>query len=404
MIAIQIIERESERTDSHSQGYIAAENLRTLLERDTQSSDQGRILLIPDVLSYGQPARTIDLVVLGEFTRLTRKVRCQAQTESGLEDYSRRLVEFQSFCLCILTNDDAEEDIKFEAGQTLVKIGEYDPYVLSQESIAQSNALKEFIQTQFEWTPVISDLIWLKKYRSSFPHQAHNLLLAKLTFIDLLERVCQFRPPQFKEWRNSDAYYFYRCTTEESADQFTRLYDLFLHPRRIAAVPCPPTPAPPTPAPPVPPPLAEPPIELEELITTVKKPVPWPWALLFLLIAVPAIGFGLTLLPVPGPFSRWLQPDVETPDPLPTAANMIGGQVVEAKPRDTEMDMLLILTQDGRPFYVLIPRKVRAQVPGAASFFELRGKDIAIIDVTPQKRPDGTIEFNITEPQQLKVL
>ncbi|MCL1463179.1 Swt1 family HEPN domain-containing protein [Argonema galeatum] len=82
----------------------------------------------------------------------------------------------------------------------------------------------------------------------------------------------------------------------------------------------------------------------------------------------------------------------------------IVGQVKGWGRQDSIVDWLMLVGEDGKSYRVVLPLQIRNQIPGASSLLALRGKNIKITGVEPQKIADGTFEVIITQPTQLTVL
>uniref|UniRef100_B8HSV5 ABC-type phosphate/phosphonate transport system periplasmic component-like protein n=1 Tax=Cyanothece sp. (strain PCC 7425 / ATCC 29141) TaxID=395961 RepID=B8HSV5_CYAP4 len=228
MITIQMIENES-RDQTHpleESRRIAAQLLQSIWQQETTPEDRGKILVITNFLTEPIP-ETIDLLVLGRFTNLTRQLRFQTGGKSGqLEEPPLRTVNFRDFCLCIQLVHGSVAEISSQGRNLLVKKANQSGYNATQKSTEQVRALRGFFEYKFGWSPAIRNQIWLTQLdRSQLPDYPRNLLPTRPSFTEILEKLCSQFPPQFQGTEGTVTYYLSASTKEGEEVKFSQLCD-----------------------------------------------------------------------------------------------------------------------------------------------------------------------------------
>lgn len=187
------------RGPEDSRDYDAAVELKGLIERDFRPQENGHIIIVPNVLLFGEKRREIDLLVFGTFRgSLAREVTTRRRlSQDSLSDPIHAYVNFLNFCVCIEVKDHPE--VLFEGGKALVRY-RGKKHDASSQSFEQPHALKSYLRREYSWSPFICNLLWFRNLTQADLRDQHdqNFLPGQFDLTTLLQLICHQRFPYYE--------------------------------------------------------------------------------------------------------------------------------------------------------------------------------------------------------------
>lgn len=141
---------------NNSDEYLAAEYLKSVLERDLEKNVMGEIYIHPSVTLFGQAVKDVDIVVTGSLMNCIYTLNIQ--NEDGV--FSNKKVEIRDFCTVIEVKSHGIRGIVREGTDFYVKYPE-SLHNVTLQSNKQKEACKSFILSmQNGISPYVTNMIW----------------------------------------------------------------------------------------------------------------------------------------------------------------------------------------------------------------------------------------------------
>src|SRR5262245_40117116 len=190
---------------------VAAQQLRDLIVRAwpwVETDPAASVDIVVGVKCHGQAAtKDLDVVLLATFPPKARFAPFLSFLRRWDNQWVRpSSVRVESLCIILELKHSDPADVRF-IGTRLEVFYRNDPrpkwHNASEQSHKQIFALKNYIESQGQAAPFITNLIWLANVeKDQLPPRPHNVIGANMNWELLLNVACQMRSPQEygEEW------------------------------------------------------------------------------------------------------------------------------------------------------------------------------------------------------------
>ena len=210
-----------------SEEYLAAERIKTVLEKEFKESVMGEIILHANATVFGQSVKDIDIMLMGVLKNYN--LRLNFTTESG--EIVDDIVSIGSFCTAIEVKSHGREGIYREGTEVWVKYSTGDKSVTTQSN-DQKNSIQNFLKRTYGSTPYVTNIILftgvtqfelkelLNVGRGVIPS---NVIGNDFSAKDLFQVIVHQRSPRFRK----DHYQFESTNDYWTPEQIETVFDQF---------------------------------------------------------------------------------------------------------------------------------------------------------------------------------
>lgn len=213
-----------------SDEYKAAINLKNIIKNCINEKVLGEIVLFANATLYGQSVKDVDLLMIGMLKNYTPSL----QFSSLYGTYEENDVDIGTFCTVIEIKSHEICGISKKGTDIYVKYG-HKKHCVTEQSVKQKFAAKNFFEACFGVSPYITNLIWFTsatKYEVEdlLRHDDGNIMPSnvlgnKFTFEDMMQLLILQNEPYYNH--NYRKYYFNSFYDGYSIDDFTKALNLF---------------------------------------------------------------------------------------------------------------------------------------------------------------------------------